>query len=289
MKKNIFTFALFFSICTCLFSSCGKKSDAQANENETDSLTTIVDQKIETDTGIKKITFEILADSGGVQLVKGEKESPVASFASQILVVTEVPQQSNLDSIQAILQRQQKYEGDAKEALAKKKKEYFDFYIDANSDEVVVLSAEWYQHEQIQVLYNDNYFVSILFYGDEYGGGAGSYDYASYLVLDLKNNKKITLSDLFDEEGISKIQKGILNKALQYAKEQGSTSLEEHGYFMESLKPTEDFVITEKGIEFTYGRGEILPRVNIPPVFLFSWAELKDILKTDSSVRSLIK
>jgi hypothetical protein len=290
MKKNIFSCTLLLSLCIFL-SSCGGNSDTQANE--VDSVDTEINQNSHTDnenddTGIKKITFEIFADSGTIELAKGEEGSPVASFREQTLVITEVPSQTNLEAIQSILQEKQNYSGDAKVALAKKKKEYFASYIDANSEEVMGMSADWEQNKSVEVVYNDNYFTTIGFYLDEYGGGAHGYSSISYMILDLKSSKQVLLSDIFDEQGLASLKSKLQDKALKLAQKEGATSLEDYGFFDAEIELTKTFMLTKKGLEFEYQQGEIAPRVMAPPSFLFEWNEIKDIIKSDSPVRSLI-
>ncbi|WP_338768863.1 DUF3298 domain-containing protein [Bernardetia sp. ABR2-2B] len=292
MKKTIYSFTSFFCFCILLFSACGKNSASKTDINDTDSLTHQAFEKNETDdTAIKKITYEIFTDSGTVDLPKIEPSMPDfgTSFKEQILVVTEVPSQTNLEAIQTILQKKQNYSGDAKEALVKKKKEYFDFYIDANSEEIIGMSADWEQNKTISVIYNDNYFTTIGFYLDEYGGGARSYYTDTYLTLDLKNSKQVTLSDIFDKNGISQLTQKLTVKAKEIVEKEGASSMEDYGFLVEKVEPTERFFFTDKGIEFSYLRTEITVGAMPPPTFLLTWNELKDIVKADASVRSLMK
>ncbi|WP_338814644.1 RsiV family protein [Bernardetia sp. Wsw4-3y2] len=287
MKKNN-SLLVFSCLAVFLFASCGGNTNAKAEENNVDSVTTQTNQNIETDNSIKKIAFEIFVDSGTIELAAGEEDSPSALFKEEILVVTEVPSQTNLEEIQAILQKKQNYSGDAKQALAKKKKEYLEGYVDANSEEVIGMSAEWDRDLSVQVIFNDDYFTTIGFYLDEYGGGAHSYSTASFVILDLKNSKQITLSDIFDEKGLALLKQKMLDRALEIAKNNNASSLEEYDFFVDAIEPTESFTITETGIEFSYDRGEIRPYSSPAPSFFFKWNEIKDIIKTDASVRSLI-
>lgn len=286
MKKNNFLLLLFFFI---ILSSCGKTSTSQTEENNIDSLNNQSHLTTQTDSENDKIAFEIFSDSGTVELVKGEQGSPIASFKEEILVVTQVPSQTNLEQIQAILQKKQNYSGEAKQALAKKKQEYFEGYIEFYSEETLGMSAEWDSNKEVDVIYNDNYFTTISFMTDEYSGGAHPNGYISYLVLDLKNSKEITLEDIFDANGINTIKQKILDKSLEIAKKEGATTLEEGGFFVEDIKPTENFIVSSTGIEFVYNRSEITPYVMPAPTYFFSWLELKEIIKQDSPLRSLMQ
>ncbi len=272
-----------------LFVSCGKTATNSETPNDTTTQIQETQQIQNVADEIKKIEFEIFSDSGTVELVAGEEGSPAASFKEQILVVTEVPSQTNLETIQAVLQKKQDYSGDAKQALAKKKKNYLEGYIEMNSEEVIGMSAEWYRDLQVSVIFNDNYFTTIAFYLDEYGGGAHPYYTTSFINLDLKNSKQIKLSDIFDENSQTKLKDKMLEKASEIAKKEGVNSLEDYGFFVEEISPTENFAIIEKGIEFSYNRGEITPHVMPSPVFFFTWQELESIVNTDSPIRILMK
>lgn len=283
MKKNNLFLAILLSFYVLIGTSCGGTSTSQSSE--TDSLT---NQNVEIEDDIKKIAFEIVADSGTIELVKGEEGSPSASFKEEILVVTEVPSQTNLDTIQAILQRKQNYTGDAKQALAEKKKNYLKGYLEFNSEDIGMATG-WEKNTTLEVIYNDNYFTTIAFYLDEYGGGAHGNFVRTYLILDLKNGKQISLSDVFDEKGLASLKDKLQDKALKFAKEQGASSLEDYGFFDPQIELTKNFTVTEKGLEFVYQQGEVAPHAMYPPSFLFEWNEIKDIMKADASVRSLIK
>ncbi|MCC5943329.1 MAG: hypothetical protein JJT94_00225 [Bernardetiaceae bacterium] len=292
MKKSIFSLLTISSLL--ILSSCGGGggADTQTDTGDSDSLHTEMSEETNfeaTSDEVKKIDFEIFADSGAVALVESEPDSPGATFKEEILVVTQVPSQTNLEAIQAILQKVQNYTGDAKQALAQKKTEYLDDYVEMNSEEMVGMSADWYKESTVEVVFNNDYFTTIGFYSDEYGGGARSFYSSSYLVLDLKNSKKITLSDIFDADGIDKLTQKLTEEALAMAKEEGALSLEDAGFMVEKVEPTERFLVDKQGLRFEYAQAEITFRAVAPPVFLFEWSELKDIMKSDSPLRVWVR
>lgn len=287
MRTTILPIAFFFSIYLFLFlfSACGGSSISQADENGTDSLATQ-----NTTNDVKKISFEVVSDSGQVKFYPNENESPSATFKYQLLIVTGVPKESNLEAIQAILQQKQEYSGDAKQALAKKKQEYFDSYMSVYKEEGMEGHVtNWDSDTYTEVMYNDNYFTTIAIMMDEYSGGAHPNSYVSYFVLDLKQNKQITLDNIFDANGLATIKQKILDKSLEIAKQEGATTLEEAGFFVEALKPTENFIVSDTGIEFVYNRSEITPYAMPSPSYSFSWAELKSNMKADSPLHVLVK
>lgn len=322
MKKNIYSFVVLLSLFIFLI-SCGNSTakiktneidstniepvqSSKDNETEKVSLDSTFDKEhiesIQTDALVvedtndknNKISFKILADSGYVS--HPDKEiSEGASFKGLLFITTSVPKESNIDAIQAILKQEQNYLGDPQKALAKQKKEYLDSYLDfykkdkESEEENTSYVTSWSTDPTIEVLYNDNYFTTIGFYTDNYGGGAHSDFHVSYLVLDLKNNKKLTLDDIFDKKGLAILKQKILDKSLVIAKKKGKKTLEEAGFFEEKIKPTENFIVSKSGIEFVYQRGEITFYEMPEPTYLFSWNELKEFVKMDSSIDFLIR
>lgn len=272
MQKNNFSFVVLFSICAFLFlfSSCG--GSVQTTENiSADSV------QVET-TGTNKLTYEILTE------IDNEDEAK-AKFKVQLLVITEVPTESDLATLQNILQKQQNYSGDAKEFLAKQKQDYIGSMILAEGTEV----ENGYIETRVEVIYNDNYITTIEFFKEEYAGGAHGESQDLYCVLDLKNNQKMTLDMIFDKKDMSLLQQKITNEALKLAKTEGYTTLQEAGYFSEEVTPTENFGVSEKGITFIYQRGDLAPFMMPPTSFTVAWSDIKDILKVDASIHSLIK
>lgn len=277
MQKNNFSFAVLFSICAFmfLFSSCG----GSVQTTETISADSV---QVET-TGTNKLTYEILTE------IDNEDEAK-AKFKVQLFVITEVPTGSDLATLQGILQKQQKYTGDAKEFLSEQKQNYIRSRpSEGEESEEGMEDENAYSRTRVEVFYNDNYLTTIAFFQEEYAGGAHGENQDLYCVLDLKNNRKMTLDMIFDKKDMSSLQQKVTNEALKLAKTEGHTTLEEAGYFSEEIVPTENFGVTERGMEFVYQQGELTPPM-IPAIsFTVSWAELKDIIKADSPVTVFVK
>lgn len=277
MQKNNFSFAVLFSICAFLFlfSSCG--GSVQTTENiSTDSV------QVET-TGTNKLTYEILTE------IDNEDEAK-AKFKVQLLVITEVPTGSDLAILQGILQKQQNYTGDAKEFLSEQKQNYIRTRpAEGEESEEGMEDQNAYTNKRVEVFYNDNYLTTIGFFKEEYAGGAHGENQELYCVLDLKKNQKMTLDMIVDKKDLPLLQQKVTNEALKLAKTEGYATLEEAGYFSEEVIPTENFSVTERGMEFVYQQADLAP-ASMPAVsFTVSWSELKDIIKADSPVTVFVK
>lgn len=244
----------------------------------------------------KSINFSIISIKDSVKLFKNRKETPQATFSDVIIEVKQVPQGSNLSKIKEILKKHQSVQNEsssqtAKQTIENNKKSFFKEYLEVNKDqdEDYLYAANWVNQNDIEVIFNDNYFATLSFSNYQYLGGAHGMYGETYLVIDTKNGKEIKLNDIFDKQSIATLEKRMLKKAYAYTGFENAVSLQDAGYLVDKIEVTDNFSLTAKGITFVYQPYEIAPYAAGMPSFLFTWEELKDLIKTDSSVNSLIK
>lgn len=241
----------------------------------------------------KSISFNIIALKDSTKLIKNKKQSPQAIFSEVLLEVNQVPQGSNLAKIKELVQKKQNLTSSktAKQVVEKNKNDYFKEYLEANKefDQEYAYMANWERQSNVNVLFNDNYFVTLAFSVYQYSGGAhGGYS-ENFLIIDTKNGKEVKLNDIFDKTSLSTLQKRILKKAYAYTNSENATSLEDAGYLVDKIDVTENISLNSRGITFVYQQYEIAPYAAGMPAFFFTWEEIKDIIKTDSPVNELIK
>lgn len=93
--------------------------------------------------------------------------------------------------------------------------------------------------------------------GYQYTGGAHGISWINGLNYSLEDGKLLTLDDFFTPEQQEKLHK-ILVKLLCWQKGVDSKEdLEELGYYVEAIVPTDNFRVTSQGIEFLYNPYEI--------------------------------
>ena len=247
----------------------------------------------------KSVVFSFIAIKDSVKLFKNKKETPQATFSDMIVEVKQVPEGGNLSKIKEVLKKYQSnlvsgYSEGVKTKVnnvEENKKVFFEEYLEANKDleEEYFYSANWNNQSSIEVVFNNNYFATLSFSNYQYTGGAHGISGKSYLAIDIKNGKEIKLNDIFDRNSLATLEKRMIKKAHAYTGFANSTSLKDAGYLVDKIEITDNFSLTAKGITFVYQPYQIAPYAAGLPSFLFTWEELKDLVKMDSPVRSLLK
>jgi hypothetical protein len=126
-----------------------------------------------------------------------------------------------------------------------------------NSDTAYDLSISYsieYQNENI---------VSVLFFGREYTGGAHGNSWSFVLNYDLKNNRQLVLSDLFNK-GNDFLTIMSKQSIAQILNEQGSDAVKEwvEGGAGKNIENFKSWSITKKGLKFTFDPYQVASYVN---------------------------
>lgn len=126
-----------------------------------------------------------------------------------------------------------------------------------------------------------------------YTGGAHPNHSTQNCTIDLLTSKVIHQEDLFDEEGISAITTYIKNDLLKQYKEMMQTdveTLEDVGFFNSSeIVPNNNFLVTDRGITFTYNPYEIAPYAIGSPEVTIPYEFIKLYIKQKSLPAILLK
>lgn len=247
----------------------------------------------------KSIAFKFTSIKDSVKLLKNRKDTPQALFSDVIVEVKQVPQGSNLSKIKEVLKKYQSVQDaessssnqSAIQLLENNKKNFFKEYLEVNKDqeEDYLYAANWVNESDINIVFNDHYFTTLSFSNYQYMGGAHGMFGENYLVIDTKNGKELKLEDIFDKQSLAILEKRMLKKAYAYTGFENPTSLQDAGYLVDKINVTDNFSLNAKGITFVYQPYEIAPYAAGMPSFFFMWEELKDLIKADSPINSLLK
>ena len=113
------------------------------------------------------------------------------------------------------------------------------------------------------VEYMNKNIVSFLFFGREYTGGAHGNSWSFVLNYDLKNNRQLVLSHLFNQgnDFLAIISKQSITQIL---KEQGSYAVNEwiEGGAGENIENFKSWSITKTGLKFTFDPYQVASYVN---------------------------
>ncbi len=150
----------------------------------------------------------------------------------------------------------------------------------------------WMNYEQIldnKILFNKN---DILSYGVNlytFTGGAHGMSSTVFQVLNLKTASPIKLSDIFEDRNLDKVGE-LIKMALAKKLGYNSTSkLEDDGYDVSAIVPTENFYVNEEGITWLYNPYEIAAYVVGKSEILVSYSDLLIYIKEDSAIYPLAK
>jgi len=145
-------------------------------------------------------------------------------------------------------------------------------------------SFNWQKKYTSEVLYNDNYLLSLRLEKYAYTGGAHGVGIQNNLVFDLKKNQRILLNDLF-YEGFEPRLNALIDKKLRKLNDLNSDeNLQKAGFLIEEIGFTNNFFLNNDGIVFYYNVYEIAPYASGPLEIAVPYYELRGILKDQGPI-----
>ncbi|MEI7723557.1 MAG: DUF3298 domain-containing protein [Bacteroidota bacterium] len=235
------------------------------------------------------IPFKVYFETA-VRKIAPDPKSPQASVKLSLLVpeITEnhLP---GIDSLSRILIKSfsqpsgdQGNQESAETMLAAVKKDFLDNYISSNEAMYKEMPGEsfgWELLKYIHIIYNDDFKLTFYLVNYEFTGGAHGLETQVFSSVDMKTGKQLTLNDLFKSGYESKLTILLTGKLHQMLKLPASGKLTESGYFVDEIKPNDNFYVKGQGIGFLYNHYEIAPySFGATDIFL-TREELKGLLK----------
>ncbi|MCB2221951.1 MAG: DUF3298 and DUF4163 domain-containing protein [Bacteroidetes bacterium] len=138
---------------------------------------------------------------------------------------------------------------------------------------------DWQKKISTEVLYNDNYILSLRLTKYAYAGGAHGVSIQNNLVFNLKNNSKVHLRDLL-YEGFEPRLNALIDKKLRKLNGLNkSEKLKEAGFLIDEIEYNDNFFINNDGIIFYYNVYEIAPYASGPLEIFIPFYEIRGLLK----------
>lgn len=157
---------------------------------------------------------------------------------------------------------------------------YFAQYSRLSESADVARSAgnNWERMQQMQLLFNeqDIFCAEKLIYA--YTGGAHGLTNTSYLLLNTHTGLPIALSDLIVPDAIPVLTTLITNKLKTQFGLEITDSLSTNGFFVDVVRPNDNFYVCPDGVGFVYNTYEIAPYAKGLIRVSFSWNELSGML-----------
>lgn len=151
----------------------------------------------------------------------------------------------------------------------------------AKGREGIRATFNWESDADMQILWNANNLISLAFKSYQYTGGAHGLGNTFLTVFDLKENKVLTLNDVFKPGYQSRLQSVLEDKLRKEFDIPPNASLngDDGILFDKQLALTKNFYLTGSGIGFIYNPYEVAPYVVGQIELYVPFSELQGILK----------
>jgi hypothetical protein len=137
----------------------------------------------------------------------------------------------------------------------------------------------WELLKFVHLICNEKYWVSFYILSYAYTGGAHGLETREYQTIDLKTGKILSLDDILAEGKKQDLAKLLTAKLRKSNKIPESQKLTEAGYFVDEIKPNENYYLIPGGIGFFYNHYDIAPYVAGPEEIFLSMEDIRGILK----------
>ncbi|MBA3647566.1 MAG: DUF3298 and DUF4163 domain-containing protein [Chitinophagales bacterium] len=147
----------------------------------------------------------------------------------------------------------------------------------------------WSTLTQTQVLFNENYILSLRKLNYEYTGGAHGNSSFVNLVFNLHTGYPLKLDDILkpsEINQISQLENGQLRKDYNI---QAGHALTDAGFLIDKVESNNNFFITKSGLGFTYNPYEIAPYVFGSVNVIIPWNQLQPLINPNGPLAWAIK
>jgi len=162
--------------------------------------------------------------------------------------------------------------------------------IDISNSEYAVkdIFYSYYENLTDSIVYNQYGLVAFQVKQSNNKGGAISYNSYRNYVLNLHTGSQVTESDIFNAGYDTALQSLIVTSLLDQNKVKTVSELEELGFFgIQEISPNRNFLLNEKGIIYTYNKGEYSAyQLDAPQVFI-PYGAIRSLLRENTIVHKL--
>ncbi len=128
----------------------------------------------------------------------------------------------------------------------------------------------YYESLSDSIVYNHHGVLAFQVKQSNNKGGAASYDSYRNYVLNLNTGRQVTENDIFNAGYDTALQRFIIASLLEQTGAESVEELEDIGFFgVREIVPNQNFLLTDKGIIYTYNKGEYSAyQLDAPQVFI---------------------
>lgn len=206
-----------------------------------------------------------------------------ATFSSSVLVFPQIKDKVLLDSIYAreeILTSDYSKENILEKLNAKKNK-LFEETKASIKDYKPNFKQTWTENSQMKLFSHENDLLTLVYTGDGYSGGAHGYYYEFYDIFDLKNNKKIQLSEVVIDSKDTIWSKILMDNFLKNDLENGQAQM----LLVKDIPLNDNFYFDKDNLYFLYNQYEITAYAAGPVLIKIPFSTVKPLMKPEMKTR----
>lgn len=157
--------------------------------------------------------------------------------------------------------------------------------VDDDHDYLPEVFYSYYENLSDSIVYNHYGIISFQVKQTNNKGGRMSYETIKNYVLDLSSGELITEGDIFSAGYDVALRSLIQNSLMETNNVKSISELEDLGFFgIDEILPNKNFLITDKGIIYTYNKGEYSAyQLQAPEVFI-PYGAIRSLLRDNSLV-----
>jgi hypothetical protein len=237
MKKNL---GISIALCLAIISCKKEASSVQNSESKTDSLN--VAEKMVIDSVKVNDTLEVGKNVTGI-------------FSSKVLVFPNLKNKTLLDSIYSpekisLLDYSKKNLSDY---LSEEQKKFFEEQKKVANEYPIEFVQNWEENSDMNLLSNENDFMTLIYTGNGFSGGAHGYYFEKYKVFDLKNNKTLQLGDIISNQNSKIWNRILMDKFLKNDLDKGQSEM----LLVKEIPLNNNFYFDKEYLYFLYNQYEI--------------------------------
>ncbi len=232
------------------------------------------------------VQFNLFSDREVKKLAK-KPQSPEARIGLAVIIPAESGNAVISDTLRRVIQLcffgKSDIDSMPEDLIKGMKSTFFENYISSNEslyDEMPDgRSFDWEMLKYMHILNNRDYLLTFYIISYGFTGGAHGLETCDYYSADIRTGRLLKLDDIFLPDSRAALTLLLTNKLRLEAGLDDTQKLSDAGYFVEEIKPNENFYITTEGIGFLYNHYDIAPYSFGATKLFLTTEDLKGLIK----------
>lgn len=163
-----------------------------------------------------------------------------------------------------------------------------DIHIEDSEQAIENYYYSYFENLSDSIVYDKHDVLSFQVKQANSKGGADSYNSYRNYVVDLSDGTLLTENEIFNAGYDTALQSIFVTSLLEQNKVKSVSELEDLGFFgMEEMTPNRNFLINEKGITYTFNKGEYSAYQLKAPVVFIPYSAIRLLLRENTVVSKL--